>query len=336
MPHPKLIGCGFGHFVATESLDQWDKHVISVLGNEEAQTCDLRLKREDESLFYASLNSVRVEKPGEYAIQIAFTDITQRKLMETALRESEEKYRSLFNNAEVGMFRTRLDGSEVCDFNDKFLKILNRTREEVIGKPSVTLWADPHEREEMVRKLKIDGYINSFECKLLTAQGEERICLMSSRFYPESAILEGSIMDITERKRATELGQLLIAAVEHTADGVLITDAKGIIQYVNPAQETLSGYSLDELVGQTPNILLSDKHDDNFNGDIWDTVNAGNIWSGRFTNKKKDGTEYYEDASLSPIYDKSGKLTNFVAVKHDVTKQLELRNNFSKPKRWKT
>jgi PAS domain S-box-containing protein len=131
------------------------------------------------------------------------------------------------------------------------------------------------------------------------------------------------VRDITERKRATEREQLLIAAVEHTADAVIITDAAGTIQYVNHAQETISGYSLDELVGQTPNILLSDKHDDNFNGDIWDTVNAGNIWSGRFTNKKKDGTEYYEDASLSPIYDKSGKLTNFVAVKHDVTKQLE-------------
>ena len=62
-----------------------------------------------------------------------------------------------------------------------------------------------------------------------------------------------------------------------------------------------------------------------FTEQLWETINAGKVWSGRFVNKKKDGTKYHEDATISPVYDKSGKLTNFVAVKHDVTKQLELQ-----------
>ncbi len=106
---------------------------------------------------------------------------------------------------------------------------------------------------------------------------------------------------------------------------VIITDSKGIIQYVNPAQEILSGYSRDELIGQTPNIFKTDKYSENFHRNLWETINAGKVWSGRFVNRKKDGTEYHEGATISSIYDETGKLTNFVAVKHDVTKHVTLQ-----------
>ena len=115
--------------------------------------------------------------------------ILSLKRAENRLRESEEKYRNIFNNAGVGIFRSRLDGSELLEVNDKFLKILKRTREEVIGKPSVILWVDPHEREEMVRKLNADGKVTDFEYRMLTTQGEERTCLTSFTLYPDQGIL---------------------------------------------------------------------------------------------------------------------------------------------------
>ena len=118
--------------------------------------------------------------------------------------------------------------------------------------------------------------------------------------------LIGVILDITERRMAEEVQKLLFAAIEQAAEGVIITDATGIIQYVNPAQEILSGYSRDELLGQTPNIFKSDKHDDNFHRNLWETIDAGKVWSGRFVNKKKDGTEYHEDASISPFTTSQG------------------------------
>ena len=131
--------------------------------------------------------------------------------------------------------------------------------------------------------------------------------------------------DITERKRVEESQRLLSAAIDQAAEAVIITDPTGTIQYVNPAQEILSGYSRDELVGRTPNIFKSDFHNDDFYIKLWETISAGNVWSGRFVNRKKDGTAYYEDATISPVYDKSGKLTNFVAVKHDVTQHIKLQ-----------
>ena len=129
-------------------------------------------------------------------------DITERIGAEAKLRESEEKFRNLFNNSEIGMFRSRLDGSEVLDVNDKFLDIVGRTREEIEGRPSVILWADPKEREELFRKLVADGRVAEFEYKMLHKQLGVRNCITSLVLYREQGILDGSILDITERKKA--------------------------------------------------------------------------------------------------------------------------------------
>jgi PAS domain S-box-containing protein len=132
-------------------------------------------------------------------------DITERKQAEKALAEREEKFRHLFNNAQVGMFRTKIDGSEILDVNEKFLEIFGRNKEEMVNAPSVIHWDDPGEREEMIRRLNLEGRVIDFECGMLTKQGERRDCLTSLKIYPEEGILEGSIIDITERKRNEEL-----------------------------------------------------------------------------------------------------------------------------------
>jgi len=131
-------------------------------------------------------------------------DITERKQMQETLRLSEEKYRNLFNNAEVGMFRTRVDGTEVLDSNEKYLEIYGLKRDEMLGRPVTAYWADPAERTVLVEKLKANGRVTDFECRMLTKNGDVKTCLTSVRLYPQQEIIEGSIIDITERKRAEE------------------------------------------------------------------------------------------------------------------------------------
>jgi PAS domain S-box-containing protein len=138
-------------------------------------------------------------------------EITQRQLAEEvlkvqrdALRESEEKYRLLFDNAEVGMFRTSPDGSDVLDMNEKFLKIFKCTAEEMQCNPLSAHWVNPSEWEEMIRRLNCDGRVTDYEFKMLDKQGEVRACVTSLRLYHDQGILEGSIADITERKLAEE------------------------------------------------------------------------------------------------------------------------------------
>lgn len=133
---------------------------------------------------------------------------------EERLRESEARYRSLFNNAEVAMFRTRLDGSEVLDCNQRFLELVERTREEVIGSPSDVLWEDPSRRDVMVAQLKAEGRVSNFEYNMLNRKGEVRHCITSLRLFPEESLLEGSILDVTERKIAEDEIRQLNAELE--------------------------------------------------------------------------------------------------------------------------
>jgi PAS domain S-box-containing protein len=145
--------------------------------------------------------TVNLEKTNQHLKE----EIKEHKRAEDALREREEKYRNLFNNAEVGMFRTRIDGSEILDMNEKFLDIFGCTREEMQDSPSLIHWANPSEREEMVHRLDLEGRVPNFECGMLNKQGEVRTCLTSLVLFREQGILEGSIMDITERKQAEEV-----------------------------------------------------------------------------------------------------------------------------------
>jgi two-component system cell cycle sensor histidine kinase/response regulator CckA len=131
-------------------------------------------------------------------------DISEYKKAEQQLRESEKIYHNLFNNTQIAMFRTRLDGLEILDVNDKFLELIGRTRDEVIGKPSMIHWVDPGRREEMVRTLKEKRHVVDFELQILNRKGEVRDCITSLILYPEEEILDGSILDITDRKKAEE------------------------------------------------------------------------------------------------------------------------------------
>jgi two-component system cell cycle sensor histidine kinase/response regulator CckA len=168
---------------------------------------EYRMKHRDGRwLWLRSLDTVFARDDQGRVRQIIGTaqDVTAQKQATQDLLESEEKYRSLFNNAEVGMFRTKLDGSGFLDFNEKYLEIFGYTREEMLGSSPIVHWADRGERREMVRRLEAEGRVTDFECGMLNKQGEVRRCLTSVKVYGDQAILEGSILDITERKRAEE------------------------------------------------------------------------------------------------------------------------------------
>jgi PAS domain S-box-containing protein len=116
----------------------------------------------------------------------------------------------------------------------------------------------------------------------------------------------------------------LESAIEQAAEIIMITDRNGNIQYVNPAFERITGYSKDEVIGKKPSILKSGRHDQHFYQDLWSTITAGKIWKGRFINRKKDGSLYEEEASISPLMDSNGEIVSFVSVKRDVTMEVEM------------
>ncbi len=259
-------------------------------------------------------------------------DITLRKLAESALRMSEERYRAIFDTASVGIDVVDREG-RFLQVNDALAIMLGYTKGELLG---LTLFdiTHPEDREASHNKLrqivseKIGSY--RFERRFLT---KDRRVLWgdvsaSAVRDPEGGHLTaiGVISDLTERILAEAERRRLASAIEQAAEAVVITDVGGAIQYVNPAFERITGYTRDEALGQNPRLLKSGQHDKSFYRLLWDTVKKGNTWSGRLINKKKDGSVYYEEGTISPVKDPSGKITNFVAVKRDITEHLELSN----------
>ncbi|MEK6698627.1 MAG: PAS domain S-box protein [Nitrospirota bacterium] len=136
-----------------------------------------------------------------------------------------------------------------------------------------------------------------------------------------------SLIDVTDRKLAEVERDRLAAAVGATADAVAITEPLGgLIQYVNPAFERITGYARDEVVGRSLHILDSGKQDAAFYQELRETLERDGVWRGRLINKKKDGALYFEECTYSPVRDPSGKIMNYVSVKRDMTEKLRLES----------
>ena len=115
-----------------------------------------------------------------------------------------------------------------------------------------------------------------------------------------------------------------MTAVEHAAESIIVTDTEGIIEYVNPAFETITGYSRPEVMGRNIELVDSGQHSKTFLSSIIDTLQRGEIWQGRIINKRKDSSLYETEATVSPIKNKMGEITNFVSLQRDVSHEVRL------------
>jgi two-component system cell cycle sensor histidine kinase/response regulator CckA len=136
--------------------------------------------------------------------------------------------------------------------------------------------------------------------------------------------LSRAIRYAIERKRADEENLRLATAINEARESIIITDAEGTIQYVNPAFQGMSGYVRKDVIGQNIRFLGSGKDNDMFLQAMWETIGLGEVWTGQFITKKKDGTLYEAEATISPVRDNSGTIINYVSVQRDVTHEIQL------------
>ncbi len=145
-----------------------------------------------------------------------------------------------------------------------------------------------------------------------------------SRLIPA---VEREMQDVLRRNQqilTEEILRQFAMVIEQTHEIVVITDTNGTIQYVNPTFEKVTGYSYREAIGQNPRILKSGKHNEKLYQQMWETISQGKKWSGRLINKRKDGSLFTEETSIIPLMNEEGELDSYVAVKRDITGQLEL------------
>ncbi|MGO8942314.1 MAG: PAS domain S-box protein [Syntrophobacteraceae bacterium] len=257
-----------------------------------------------------------------------YEDITERKRGEEALRKSEERYRSVIENMGDVFYRTDKRGVVVMASPSAAGVLGYDSIDELQGKPVENFWMHPDERQEFMRSIRKDGVVRDREITLKKKDGSLLSGSVTSTYRKDDQgnILgvEGIFRDITERKRAEGERMRMATVIEQAAEGIIITDTNWIIDYVNPAFTTMTGYEDTEAIGEHLRILKSDKHDRAFYRDIRKTLTEGHVWSGRLTNKKKDGSLYETEVTASPVRNQSGAIINYVSIHRDITRQVKL------------
>jgi PAS domain S-box-containing protein len=154
------------------------------------------------------------------------------------------------------------------------------------------------------------------------------ISVQANPLRRESGSIHGSIVvfrDVTRKKKADAHLQMLTSAVEQTAECIIITERSGIIEYVNPAFETTTGYTFDELRGLTPRVLNSGAYDHTFYENMWATILSGHVFRDTTVNRRKSGELFYAEQTITPMWGSAGIITHFVTVLKDVTERRKLQ-----------
>ncbi len=262
-------------------------------------------------------------------IWIFIRDVTEREQAQRELRSAHRMTYDILENSPYGIFVVSKEGT-IDYVNPTMLRIGDNTYRDFM---QLNVYEIPAYRElGIADKLSstLDGEPFFMGPVKYTSRSRKKTTIRNFIGIPlgqgdtRKALV--FVEDITERKSVEEQNTRLAAAIESAAEAIIITDTDGTIQYVNPAFESITGYPREEAVGKTPRILKSGKQDDDFYRALWDTLKRGEVWQGRFVNKKRDGSLYNEEATISPIRTASGEIMNYVAVKRDVTEKMKLES----------
>jgi PAS domain S-box-containing protein len=292
-------------------------------------------KRLEESLreLNRSLEQRVAERTAELSLEIA-----ERRQTEDRLRVSEQRHRDLVETMPDWVWE--VDERGVFTFaGPQCNDLLGYAPEEILGRNPFD-FMPPEEAERvasLVLPVKARGEpIQALENVVRRKDG--RLLTVETNGVPvrdATGKLRGYCgldHDITERKQAEAQLRKLHSAVEHSPTVVVITDAAGTIEYVNPQFTVQTGYTAAEAVGQNPRVLKSGHHPSEFFAGLWRTLLAGHHWRGELCNKRKDGTLFWESTAIAPIRDSAGRLTHFVAIKEDITERRRVAEELRQAK----
>ena len=245
-----------------------------------------------------------------------------------AIRESDERLKTISDNTSSIIYLKDVDGRYTFA-NKQFEKIWKLSAKDIIGKTDHDLFPRVFADDFVANdKLVIESKQSHEFDEVVNLEDGKHIYLAVK--FPllnknnEPYALCGISQDITERKNKEIEITKLSRAVEQSPAAVIITDRDGIIEYVNPKFTDSTGYPYEEAIGKNPSILKSGETPKAKYKKLWDTILAGKEWKGVFHNRKKDGTLYWENASIAPLKNKNGEITHFIAVKEDITERKKM------------
>ena len=330
----------------------WSCRSNCAQGDQPCTPIELRLiTRQGETRWFKYSCHELAGADGEYlGVRGSFRDISQDRVLEGMLEAERQFAESLLENTSTPLF--------VIDKSHRII-VWNRAMVELTGMPSCDMlgtdrqWQPfyPEKRptlsdlvmsgttdrlEELYRTCDRDvglkGMIRA-EGWYQNLNGKERYIFFAAapmmRDGETAAVIE-TLYDITERARAEESLRLFSQAVEQSASIIVITDPSGTIQYVNRKFCEVSGYPLDEVLGQRPSLLKSGRQPEEMYRELWQTITSGRDWHGEFHNRRRNGTFFWQSAQISPVCDASGILTHFIGVMEDISARKDAERQLLK------
>jgi PAS domain S-box-containing protein len=254
-------------------------------------------------------------------------------------KEYERRFRHVLESMELAAVNVDLD-AHVRFCNDSFLQMTGWKRKDVLHKDWISRFVTA-DRQEIVKSIFSElkhgeNFPRAIEANIKTRDGNTRLISWHNTLSFDT---EGNISgitaigeNITEKRQAEALVRQLSRAVEHSPTIVMLTNKHGLIDYVNPMFTKVTGYTLEEVKGKNPSILKSGETTDEDYLELWQTLVSGGVWRGEFHNRRKNGELYWESASISALQDDDGKITNFIAVKEDITERKRLEEKVAHQK----
>ena len=234
-------------------------------------------------------------------------------------------HRELFNAIEDAIFVHDLTTGDLLDVNARACELYGYSYEELIRLKvhDISSGIPPYTGKEAAKRLKaaLAGQTQRFEWQAKRKDGSVfwvEVVLKRTRLGRKEVIL-AIVRDITRRKEAQEQLALAAKVFESTIEGIVVTDANAVIQMVNPAFTAITGYRPEEVIGKTPRILRSNRHDEEFYRKMWESLLSKGHWQGEIWNRRKNGEAYPEWLTINAIKDDSGRTTHYVGVFHDIT-----------------
>ncbi|WP_051677160.1 PAS domain S-box protein [Maridesulfovibrio frigidus] len=321
-PREKLIGFN----VAESKRSQMRAALTVALNGEQSTYEDLytSVTGGKTTFIHAIFNPVK-SLSSQIEVIATLEDISTRKKIEHELLDSEERFREIINAAPVGMI--------ISDFDDQLI-FANKRVSELTGiktnDSNSKSWIDllhPEDVTVVTDKWSRGNFVNRKPLEVRFINDSVSVWTIAHSVNLEHQIDSNpcyvvTFTNISVLKESEEQQKRLIAAIEQSIESIVITNTSGIITYVNPAFEKISGYTKSEAVGQNSNILKSSEQTQEFYTNLWKTISQGNIWSGQFVNRNKEGKSYTQEATICPVRNENGQIINYVGVARDISKQL--------------
>lgn len=288
---------------------------------------EINILRKDGLLATAEMRVSEAYWERERVYIAILRDITERKRMETALRQAREELATLYHCAPLGMLALRTDW-RVKLANPAAESIFGCNGDEMLGSTFLDL-SDPLNQElsEVDQSIQCGKSIMGKEIRHVRRDGTSvDISVSAAPVLDEEGSAAGImciVEDISHRVRDAERLRLSGKIFENTQECILVTDADGVIFSVNPAFVAVTGYTSEEAVGRKPTMLNSGRHDPAFYAEMWRSLLEQGQWRGEIWNRRKNGEVYPEWINISAIHDAHGEVSHYVAVFSDISKVKE-------------